>query len=286
MSAPAAQQMDVVLVSARHHLHILRSAIHGLRRFAPVRNVCVITDHANFPQYRRFLASEVDLLDEDQMIPSMTLESLRSLVLPGFPKMAGWYYQQLLKFAFAIRPETTEHCLIWDADTVLLRPMPFLDNDGRAIFTVADEYHPPYFHNYRRLLELEPEREFSFISQHIVINKRVLSEMLERICSHVSGTEPWAWKIMRTLEGTNANLFSEYETYGHYVKTQHPERAVFRRLPWCREGSRVASYHPSRRDLERLACQYYFAAFERYQARTWHWLRIVRQKLINATAHW
>jgi hypothetical protein len=150
----------------------------------------------------------------------------------------------------------------------LLRPIEFLDSAGRMIFTRADEFHAPYFENYQHLLGEEPRREFSFISQHQIIHTGTLRELLGRIESRFPGPENWAWKIMRHLTGNGCNLFSEYETYGHYVKNHHPDRAVFRDLPWTREGTRLASYHPRQRDLDELARNYCFAAFEAYQ-RPW-----------------
>ena len=67
---------------------------------------------------------------------------------------------------------------------------------------------------------------------------------------------------MRHLGGDSTNRFSEYETLGHYVKNVHPDTAAFRQLPWSRDGSRLASTHPSATDLARLAKDYAFVSFE------------------------
>jgi hypothetical protein len=154
--------------------------------------------------------------------------------------------------------------LIWDADTVPLRPMRFFDESGRMLLTKATEHHTPYFETYRRLLGEEPRREFSFIAQHILVQKSLLREMLARIEAHIPGDGNWASKIMRTLPTQGVNLFSEYETYGHYVKNHHSERVRFVERSWLRpppspDGCRL----PTRKELARAAERYDFVAYER-----------------------
>lgn len=279
MNNPASQPLDAVIPCAGHHLHILKLAVEQLRRLAAVNSVHVITARRNFDRCGKLLGKDVVLLDEDTLIPTMTLKSLRPLNLPYFPKAAGWYYQQLLKFAFAFREETREHYLIWDADTVLLRPLEFFDDEGRMMFTISDEYHEPYFRNYRKLLGHEPHREFSFIAQHMIVNKAILLEMLARIEQRLDGADNWAWKIIRNLEGEGPNLFSEFELYGHYVKSFHPGKAVFRRLAWTRDGTRLASFHPRQPDLQRLAQEYWYASFELYHKPLRHAIRRLKARL-------
>jgi hypothetical protein len=236
--------------------------VGALARCVPLDRAYVITARRLFSRIRRVLDERVELLDEDELIPGMTLTQLRELTLPGFPQAAGWYFQQLLKLSFAFHNPEDDHCLIWDADTVPLRALHFFDNSGRMLFTMADEEHAPYFDNYRRLLGEEPHREFSFISQHMIVQKSIAREMLAQIDSNFPGDESWAWKIMRNLRGLSTNLFSEYEMLGHYVKNHYPERVAFRRLNWLRRGASVTHGLPLARHLERLAEQYDFVAFE------------------------
>lgn len=275
--------LDIVTACRLKDLHVLALAADNLRRFVPFKQLHVITAHKNFPRFVNRLGASVELIDEDTLIPGMTLQQLRALEEPGFPQGAGWYFQQLLKFAFAFQKVEDNHYLIWDADTVPLRPMEFFDEQGRMLFTTAEEFHPPYFQTYEKLLGHDPRREFSFISQHIIIRKSILRELLGTIEKKIPGDGDWAWKIMRHLQGEGTNRFSEYETFGHYIKNIHPQAAVFRQLPWSRDGSRLASSHPSTSDLERLAVNYTFISFEanqgrlrRFTAKLRRWLPIQR----------
>ncbi len=256
------RSLDVVTACRAADLRILRLTLDGLQRFVPFKQLHVITAASNFPRCRRTLGGDVQLLDEDALIPGMTLGKLRRLPLPGFPQGAGWYFQQLLKFTFAFREPGDDYYLIWDADTIPLRTLEFFDANDRMLLTTAQEEHLPYFDTYRRLLRQEPRRECSFISQHMLVQKSVLREMLAAIESNFAGPEQWAWKMMGNLEGGSTNLFSEYEMLGHYLKNNYPERVTYRQLPWLRDGSRVTRGMPSSADLVQLGEQYAFAAFE------------------------
>ena len=209
--------LDIVTSCRRADYPILQKAFVGLSEFVPFRKLYIFTARQNITSLQRMLSRNVEILDEDEQIPGMALQSLRRLPLPGFPKGAGWYFQQLLKYTFCFQKQEDDYYLIWDADTVPLRPLQFFDPSGRMLFTTAKESNPYYFDNYRRLLREEPRHEFSFIAQHMIVQKSILREMLARIESNFTGDESWAWKIMRNLRGDCSNLFSEYETLGHYI---------------------------------------------------------------------
>ncbi len=179
--------LEIVTACRAADFPILRLAHAALQRFVPFKKLHVMTARANFSKLQDILGNDVELHDEDAIIPGMTLAQLRELSLPGFPKGAGWYFQQLLKYAFCFQEEADDYYLIWDADTVPLRPLEFFDADGRMLLTKAEEEHAPYFENYRRLLGEEPNREFSFISQHMLVQKSILREMLARIESDLRG---------------------------------------------------------------------------------------------------
>jgi hypothetical protein len=247
---------------------------HALYVIAPGRDCSTI---------RSCLGGLARVIAEDEFIPGMQAEQLRRLAVRGFPSGAGWYFQQLLKLQFAFVEQEEDFYLIWDADTVPLRPLRFFDSSGKMLLTKATEYHPPYFETYRRLLGEEPNREFSFIAQHIVVQKSIAREMLGRIEQQVAVAGNWAWKIMKSLPSTGDNLFSEYETYGHYVKNHFPERVEFVERPWLRNGTRWTKGRiPTAKDLALLARDFDFVAFERMDQ---GWRRVARSLLSRFHKH-
>lgn len=257
--------LDVVTACRSKDLPVLRLAWEGLQRCISFKGLQVYAARRNFRRIRNALGSDVILHDEDDAIPDMRIKELRTLSLANFPRAAGWYFQQLLKLSHGWQSNAPSHYLIWDADTVPLKPLEFFDHEGRMLFTMAAEEHAPYFASYRALLGEEPYREFSFISQHMIVDSAILREMLSIIDQRFPGGESWAWKIMRHLPSGGDNLFSEYETLGHYVKNHYPEKARYRKLRWLRDGSRFVKGIPDRRDLDRLTREYDFVAFESTQ---------------------
>lgn len=275
----AIRPLDVVTACRGADINVLCFTIAKLRSLAHIERVYVITAGRHFAKFRNKLGGDIQLLDEDAEILGMTLSGLKGLSLPGFPQGAGWYFQQLLKLSFAFHETADDYYLIWDADTVPLRPLRFFDKSDRMLLTTADEEHFPYFKTYRKLLDEEPRREFSFIAQHMVAQKSVVREMLSKIDANFPGTESWAWKIMRNLEGSSTNLFSEYEMLGHYMKNHYPERVASRPLRWLREGALETRGLPTVAELDRLAQRYDFVAFESAQRPLRRFVRAIRARL-------
>ncbi|RYG98894.1 MAG: hypothetical protein EON58_05680 [Alphaproteobacteria bacterium] len=67
---------------------------------------------------------------------------------------------------------------------------------------------------------------------------------------------------MDSLRGNGSNLFSEYETYGHYLKWKHADEFTLRDLAWTRHGGGRLGVPPWRPVLRQLQKNYDFAAFE------------------------
>jgi hypothetical protein len=263
MSIPTpSTPVDVVAACLKRDLPLLALAYQNLRHFVPMKQLHVITSRRDFGHFENVLGNEVVLLDENEMIPGVTLAALKAVPLARFSQGPGWYFQQLLKFQFAFHKPEDDYFLIWDADTIPLRPLEFFDAQGRMLLTKAEEFHPPYFSTYENLLGRPAQRECSFIAQHMLVQKSILRELLAEIERHCPGNENWAWKIMRNLGGDGSNRFSEYETYGHYLKEKHPELVAFRELPWLRRGATECGRNPSESALQKLGENFFYASFE------------------------
>lgn len=275
----AKRPLDVVAACRRADFRILQKTLTALRECISFRKLYVITARKNMSVLQRNFPAHVQFLDEDELIPGMMLENLRQLKLPGFPSGAGWYFQQLLKYAFAFQKPQDDYYLIWDADTVPLRTLRFFDDEGRMLFTLGKECHGLYLPTYRNLLRENPNPEISFIAQHMIMQKSLVREMLARIEANFPEKESWAWKIMHHLVGTGDNLFSEYEMMGNFVANNYLERVAFRKLEWLREGALKSRGVPSDKHLKKLGQKYYFAAFESRQMPMRRVVHYIRAKL-------
>jgi len=269
------RRMDVVMACRWRDHSILRAGLPWIHRMLPCRKVVLYVPDAEAGAFRKTFGGDTEVREEDSVLPGLTLAAFRKFPVRGFPRGAGWYFQQYLKYAHAFIEPEMEHYLIWDADTIPLRPLEFFDAEGRMIFTTSDEHHAPYFETYRNLLGEDARVEFSFISQHQVVCKALLREMLEKI--ELRHGKPWPLAIAGCLQAGDYNLFSEYETCGHYLKNHHAGRMVFRTLPWLREGVAACGYPPREACLKKMAKDYAFAAFETRDRWSRKWInRILR----------
>lgn len=252
---------DIVTACRKKDLSTLSLALPLLRKNIPHRRLWVFTARANRKLFRDKLGAEVVILDEDEAVPGMTLDKLRRKGnLPGLPDGAGWYFQQFLKYSYPSLEPDAERYLIWDADTLPLRPIrPFgdlgesclspaypecakpiagqpVDERTHQLLEQATRVHEPYFKNYEHLIGETANRSCSFIAQHMPIQTACLKAMLRKVDLKWPGDDGWAWKIVRNLKGESPNLFSEYEFYAQYALKHFPRQHLVRPLVWRRGG--------------------------------------------------
>ena len=90
MNAPTASQpLDVVVACLKRDLPLLALAYRNLRRFVPMKRLHVITSRRDFSHFEAILGREVVLLDEDTMIPGVTLQALKVIPLARFSQGPG-----------------------------------------------------------------------------------------------------------------------------------------------------------------------------------------------------
>lgn len=255
--------IDIVIVVKLDHYYTVKLAIPLLRKFIDSSNRIVIISNKKNEKFFKKIDKDIIFLDEDSILPGFTLTKIKELNIYGFPKRAGWYFQQLLKLGISAFDEISEDYLVWDADTIPLKPILLYDQDGKYNFVKADEYHKPYFNNYKLLLGEEPNREFSFISQFMIFNKTIVKELLNKIENQHHNKYSWDYAIMKNIRGKHGSLFSEYETYGHFIKNHYPEKCNFINLPWLREGTDIiGTPFPREKNLRNLSKDYFYVTFE------------------------
>jgi hypothetical protein len=272
--------LEVVTTCRARDLPTLEIAAQKLFENIRVKSLYVIVPGADRSKFQSALGRDAIVLSEDEIIPGMTRAELRRFPGPQFPQAAGWYFQQFVKLQVAFQSPHDDYYLIWDADTIPLRPLQFFDDKNRMLLTKSAEFHTPYFDTYERILRESPNREYSFIAQHMIVQKSVAREMLSRIQWWTSAEIQWPWKVLSSLPRTGnycANLFSEYETYGHYIKNHYLDRVRIIDRSWMRDGSKYTNgWIPTPSQMQRLSQQYDFVAFERAND---NWLSLGKAKL-------
>jgi hypothetical protein len=241
--APEAALPAVVVFHPRDRATI-RQCVQGIRDSLCLSDITLISCEEG-----RRDAKELGVrwLSEDEVVPGLCARSFDSW-------RWGWYFQQILKLGAAQHIESQRY-LVVDADTVFLRRVEFVDLQGRTLFARGTEYHRPYFDTFAEMFGFEAQREYSFITHHMCFERQVVAEMLG--CMGPSGT--WWESIAGYLAPRPPHMsdaqFSEYESYGHFMKNRHPDRMRVRDLAWT-----VWPSVPDERDLCRLARRYDFVS--------------------------
>lgn len=193
-----------------------------------------------------------------------TVVDLRDIsdALPvGMTSVAGWYFQQFLKYEL-VRTSEGMNVLVIDADTIVLQDVHKLMNS----FGLSKERHAPYYRHYELLMGSQPAIPQSAIVNFMWFKPIVLREMLAFIEDAHGG--PW-WKSILNLiahEKPGRLAFSEYETYANWcIEKGHQKNFVD--FPVFRRADLLL---PPFSAISRLEAKGYGAvAFEHGHAKSW-----------------
>jgi len=264
---------DSVLCVSSRHKDIALKAIRSLHLFTQSRKIFIITSRQNFTFFENMLEARfpVYLLDEDEIIENINLRVLQEYFTRriGTSLRAGWYFQQFLKMSVCNLSDVADHYLIWDSDTVLLQPLIFFDQDVRVLVNPKTEYHQPYFELIKKALGIEKQIGFSFISEHFMINKSYMNELVCNFMTRSSSEISWVELILNSIDDVHLFIsgFSEFETYGNFVALKYKDSFKCRSLKSTRYGTMHYGMNPNKYDIFNLMLAgYAFASFEVWQS--------------------
>lgn len=247
---------------------VARRGIPYIRKNLKPRKVIIVSSS----ELKRSIKEENDVvfIDENKLLPGMTFEKVKKIIAKagGDPRFAGWFLQQFLKLGFS-RVSHDNYYLVWDADTLPLNPITFFDEKtNKPYLNLKREYVQAYFDTIKRLLTLNKEYAESFITEHMLFDVELTQEMLNAIeaNANVKGDTFWEKCIYACDFSKYQQAFSEYETFGTYVTTQHPERYETRKLRTFRCGTDFLGENPSSDMLDWVAKDFDTISFEHWSA--------------------
>lgn len=206
------EPIDIVIPCCEKDTQILDACIAGAKaNIANVRRIIVVSperysDEAEWYDETLFPFQKGDVADE------LGLDSKSSRI--------GWYFQQLLKFYAPITiPGISSNVLILDADTIFLKPVNFINQEGGGLYAHDTRIHHPYFDHMDRLIP-GFERAFpklSGICHHMLFQKDVIIHLLETI-EKEHKTEAWR-ALCRVVDPAYRDFsgMAEYEIYFNFV---------------------------------------------------------------------
>lgn len=143
----------------------------------------------------------------------------------------GWIKQQLIKLQGTIGDN--ENTLVIDADVFFLRQHIFLDNNIPHFF-MNGTFWDRARKTASELINMQPNTDLSYVTDKMIFNKNVLSELKE-IIEYTTGKE-WKEAIISTYDNTSLISFSEYELYGMFYNDKNvKELEHLARCKWNNE---------------------------------------------------
>lgn len=205
----------------------------------PINNIYLICDISSVS-----LSSDnprIILIDESKVIKYPIIKDLLISRIEDseIENRTGWYLQQFLKMEYARLCED-EYYLLWDSDTIPLKPIQLFDKNGKPYLDYKTEYNKPYFDTILRILPgYSKEFKGSFIAEHMLIKTSYMRELLDAIEANntISGKYFYE-KIINSISIKDIfySGFSEFETYGTFVHKRYPNKYIYRKWKSLRYG--------------------------------------------------
>lgn len=262
-----AKKFNVIIPAAYKDFEFLQKTIKYVSLNIKPQKIFLIIDTRLIKFLPKKVKSNtlVKVLDENGLLENLSFDCVKNtLVNHGAPaKRTGWFLQQFIKLGFALSEYCdTDYYLSWDADTLPLRNIEFFTSNGKPIFTKKKEHNQAYFDTLSKILELGEYADFSYIAEHMMFNKNVMTEMLGDIEKSPIYGDSWYEKIINATDSTNVNSFSEFETYGNFCLNHYPNMYATQVLNNFRKAGYIAGRFISDRKLNYMSFDLDTASFE------------------------
>lgn len=278
-------EIDIIIPVGPKQKSIARLTILSLVKFLNPKRIYVVSSLSTFSSIRLSSSERIKFLNENEILENLTLENIQKYFIKrvGDANRAPWYFQQFLKMSISKLDFISKDYLVWDADCVLLKKIDFYAVNHKVYVTKMNENHLPYFQLIEQLLDLSKQVDFSFISEHFLVNKEIMKEIIFKL--NRDEAKDWFWNILDSISDENIvnSGFSEYETYGNYVVKYYPELFHFRNLETFRYGGKYCGMNPSKFDLLLLSFVYTSVSFESWTAKVFSKKELI--KLVYSEWH-
>lgn len=173
-------------VSLKENIPILERSIPILDDFYKYDNYTVICPADSVELFKNAFSiyRNVDVVNENEVLTYADfLSVVEKLRLPENlldKARLKWYYQQLLKLVFALKNSSKdENIVMWDADTIPIRPILFFDGSSSLNYGSLIEYNELYFDTIASLFDL-PRPRYAFTIQFFSLTPHEREVLLNR----------------------------------------------------------------------------------------------------------
>lgn len=157
--------------------------------------------------------------------------NLVHLIRETFSKnIHGWITQQCVKF-LAVLNSNFEAVLILDADTVLLKPLVFIDASNKQILSVSYEYHYPYASHANKMWGDSASSAVSFVTHYQLQQKSFVAAMFPE---NKQSIQKW----LSLADKSQKSAISEYHCYGAWTSQLKPSKVM-----WHKWNNRAIAFN-------------------------------------------
>lgn len=205
-------------------------------KFIPCHRHVVIVPSADVPLFKKITPIGCTVVDES-IYTDKFYDYLRAKInASSCPKSRiGWYVQQFVKLMALSELHPNEIGLIWDADTLPIKHLRFIDQTGCLYFYTSREKHEPYFNLIHNLLKISRLYEKSFIAQCIPAKGQWIADLVFMLESR-NAHQNWIYELIDAVNFREYSGFSEYELLGNFFMANYPDQFQPCNRRWSRAG--------------------------------------------------
>lgn len=233
-----------------------------LPRCIESQSYCVYVPDQEVDLFKSVTNPAVSIHPESSVIGAFS-NTVKNYLTQKNKNRTGWYIQQFIKLAAIARHSKGATVLIWDADTIPLKPLVFQHNK-RLMFYRGEEHRESYFAFTERALGLKKGAAYSFIAQCMPVQVDWLHALIGRLELHT--TLGWMDALLNHIDPSEPAGFSEYETIGTFVLNNYPDAYCITDRAWYRNGTSLVG-GPKKlnsRILKGLSTQFDYISFEHW----------------------
>ena len=174
--------IEVTIDCARKDLDFLTRVIHSVEKNTknPISVIHVVLPSEVLEDAKKIVSCEIfrnsiNFLDENEVLS----KELRDRVHSKFPSRYGWVIHQFLTLQQVLR-SSTEGILSVDSDTMILRPMAFLNSTGVQVLMESLEYNRHYYEFLNKIDANFPIETPSHVTHYSFFQKDVLIDLFAR----------------------------------------------------------------------------------------------------------
>lgn len=219
----------------------------------------VIVPQNELTKFKRITPFEIEVIPENELIDFYTVKNVESALYHKW--RSGWYFQQFLKIYSLLHGNDEDINLIWDADTIPLKKISFVDQHGRLTYYTGSEHHAPYFDQIKRSLGIEKKVQYSFIAQCFPAKSYWVKKYIAALEKH--NECQWIEAILKNITQSETSGFSEYESMGTYFSHEFSEQMAITHGKWQRHGNKTIGISKfTNKDALLLSTEFDFISFE------------------------